>query len=86
MNRYGFIFCAVLVLGLSPTVRAALHGGTVYDTDRDIYWLANANLAATETFGVAGIHADGRMTWYTAQDWIVGMNTYDGGTGLAGLQ
>ncbi len=85
MNRYGIIFCAVLVLGLSPTARAELVGGTVYDPDRDIYWLVNANLAATQTFGVSGIEADGRMNWDMAQAWIAGMNAYDGGTGWLGF-
>ncbi len=38
-------------------------------------WLADANLAATETFGVSGINANGSMTWDTANIWIGGMNT-----------
>jgi hypothetical protein len=37
-------------------------------------WTADANLAATETFGVSGILADGRMDWNTAQEWIAAMN------------
>lgn len=51
-----------------------LSGSVVYEADRDISWLGNMNLAATQTFGVAGIEADGRMTWDTANLWIAAMN------------
>ncbi|MBK1633561.1 hypothetical protein CKO31_23005 [Thiohalocapsa halophila] len=37
-------------------------------------WTANANLAASETFGVSGINPIGNMTWDTAQAWIAAMN------------
>ncbi|MGO9445571.1 MAG: DUF1566 domain-containing protein [Thiobacillaceae bacterium] len=53
-------------------------GAGVYDTDRNITWLANANLAATDTFGVAGISANGSMaSWATAESWIAAMNAAD---------
>jgi hypothetical protein len=71
--------------------RAALTpGGTdyqaYYDDRLNITWLADANLAATNTFGVAGICLDnippcpsagplGSMDWYVAQDWIAAMNS-----------
>jgi hypothetical protein len=45
-----------------------------YDTVLDISWLANANLAQTNTFGVSGINANGRMEWDTANNWIAAMN------------
>ena len=56
-----------------------LNGEAVYDTDLDITWVANANLAASNQFGVtSGIiltgAAAGQMTWDTAQSWIAGMN------------
>jgi len=38
-------------------------------------WTADANLAATMTFGVTGINANGTMTWAKALEWIAGMNT-----------
>ena len=50
-------------------------GQTVYDSDLNTYWLSNANLAATSTFGVTRINASGSMTWDTAQTWIAAMNT-----------
>ena len=56
-----------------------------YDDVLDITWHGNANLAATETFGLtqstnvfpaAGeVGSTGRMNWFTANAWIAGMNT-----------
>jgi hypothetical protein len=54
-------------------------GGLIFDDDLNITWQANANLAATNTFGVSGIIASGTnigmMNWATAQSWIGAMNT-----------
>lgn len=49
--------------------------GMIYDTDLNITWLQDANLAASNTFGVSGIDPGGTMNWNTAQDWIAAMNT-----------
>lgn len=47
-----------------------------YDTVLDITWLANANLAQSNQFGVSGINlSNGRMEWATANNWIAAMNT-----------
>jgi hypothetical protein len=54
---------------------SALGGQVVNDTDLNITWLANANLADTQAFGVSGITADGSMNWNTAKLWIAAMNT-----------
>lgn len=69
--------CAALISsGANAALESRLGGLAVYDTDRNITWLANANLAVTETFGVSGINANnGTMNWYTAQSWIGAMNT-----------
>jgi hypothetical protein len=76
-----------------PSLMAVDHGLLVYDNDAvdlradgstgatGVYWLANANLAATETFGVQGINPDGSMTWQTALDWVAAMNNVDNGPG-----
>ena len=74
------IASAVLAAGLvSGSAHAALEsrldGLAVYDTDLNITWLANANLATTNTFGVPGVSGDGSMNWFTAQNWIGAMNT-----------
>lgn len=64
-------------MGFASTAPAALvpqlNGAVVYDTDRNITWLANANLAATNNFGVGGI-SGGTMDWNTAQNWVAAMN------------
>ncbi len=76
----GLIFSTALsALVLSSTaVQAALittdGSPFVYDDVLNITWLKNANLAATETFGVAGINSDGGMFWDTANAWIAAMN------------
>ncbi|WKZ13722.1 MAG: hypothetical protein QY320_07120 [Gammaproteobacteria bacterium] len=46
-----------------------------YDTVLDITWLADANLAQSNQFGVTGINlSNGRMEWGTANNWIAAMN------------
>jgi hypothetical protein len=70
---------AVALLAVTGLADAALQsrlaGQAYYDTDLNITWLANANLAVTNTFGVSGINANGTMDWNTAQAWIAAMNT-----------
>lgn len=78
--RVAGAFCAsVFALGLITSAEAALvsrlNGAAVYDTDFNITWLTDANLAASNTFGVSGINASGTMNWGTAQNWIGAMNT-----------
>lgn len=79
----GLVLCTAF-----PPAQAALIsrlGGTAYYDDQlDITWLTNANLSASETFGVAGISSGGLMNWNTAQDWIAAMNS-SGGTGYLGF-
>lgn len=60
--------------GANATLVSALGGQVVNDTDLNITWLANANLAASNTFGVGGINPAGSMTWNTAQSWINAMD------------
>lgn len=80
------ILAAAVALGTIPlSSQAALLGrdlngspGSIeayYDTALDITWLADANLAATNTFGVSGITGTGQMDWATANAWIAAMNT-----------
>lgn len=89
----------VVTMGIMSTADAALAtrlgGQAVYDTDRDITWIADANLALSNQFGLilSGSEFDdtantvgstGRMTWDNANAWITGMNA-DGGT-LTGVR
>ncbi len=78
--------CAYVLMLAAPTsVSAALvsrlGGQGVYDTVLNVTWLADASLAASNTFGVSGIGISegiipvGAMTWTTAQSWIGAMNT-----------
>jgi hypothetical protein len=74
------MLAAALSAGLfsAPGAHAALTltlgGQGVYDDHLNITWLRDANLAASNTFGVSGINANGSMTWNTAQSWIGAMN------------
>ena len=61
--------------GVNAALTSALGGQVVNDTEFGITWLADANLAASNTFGVTGINTNGTMNWNTAQSWIGGMNT-----------
>lgn len=64
-----------LASGAKAALVPAMGGQALNDTDLNVTWLANANLAATNTFGVSGIAANGSMTWSTAQSWVAAMNT-----------
>ena len=76
-NKVRWIF-SIFFFVLSSTAHAELQeraeGKAYYDTNLDITWLANAHLAATESFGVTGIRSSGNMTWYKAMEWIGEMN------------
>src|SRR5262249_41257061 len=56
---------------------------TVYDPVANVTWLANANLAATNTFGLPActepgpklcVNPDGAMNWNSASQFITNMN------------
>ena len=68
----------IMATGLSVPANAMLvdrGNGLIYDSDLDITWLQNANLAQTNTFGVPGILSSGEMNWSTAMDWVAAMNS-----------
>jgi hypothetical protein len=79
--------------GRAPATPGGTDYRAYYDTTTNLTWVADANLAATNTFGAAGIctdnitpcHGAGTMTWDIAQTWIVAMNAagYLGGRQLA---
>lgn len=84
--------CTGILVAASGPAQAALiasaDGQTVYDTDRNITWLSNANLAATNAFGLSYgvdygtdqygnqtiIYSDGSMTSAGALLWVNAMN------------
>jgi hypothetical protein len=68
------------LLGRLPATAGGSDYRAVYDTELDVTWLANGNLASTETFDVPDIgngsdFADGAMHWSTAHTWIDALNT-----------
>ena len=90
-----------LYLTILPASEAALvsrmGGLMVYDTELDITWLADANLAASEDFAIvrsstelpdpdnAPLGATGRMRRDTATAWLQNMNADNGGAGYLGF-
>jgi hypothetical protein len=77
----GLIPVVMVMFSVVSTANAALvsrlSGSAVYDDDLNVTWTGDANLAATNTFGVAGINANGTMNWATANSWITAMNNAD---------
>jgi len=69
---------------LAPAEARALGDKVVYDPAADVTWLADANLAAAERFGVAGIAPSGSMSHTTAEAWVDAMNKAEGGRGYLG--
>lgn len=63
---------AALLTIASSAASAALMdrgGGMIYDSQRNITWLANANYART-----SGFDADGLMNWSDAMQWAANLN------------
>ncbi len=74
----------VLLLACSSanaTLVSVSGGLAYYDTATNLTWVADANLAATNDFGVTGINSGGMMNWAAADAWIAGMNS----TGYLGV-
>jgi hypothetical protein len=71
------------LLALTAAAARPAASPTVYDGTLHVYWLADADLAKSMTFGVQGINADGSMDYSTAVAWVAAMNRYDG-TGYLG--
>lgn len=69
MNAMSNWCAALCMLALSATAQAALvdrGGGMIYDTTRNLTWLADMNYAFTSGYATA---QSGRMTWSTANVW-----------------
>jgi hypothetical protein len=70
--------------GTSSGLTARDSGQTVFDSRLSVTWLADANLAAKQTFGVTGINKTGSMDYATAIRWVSAMNALDHGVGYLG--
>ena len=91
MRKQALSLTLLAALALPGAAHAALlerlGGDAWYDDVLDITWLTNANLAASNQFGLtqsadvipgAGeVGLTGRMNWDTANAWIAGMNAAD---------
>lgn len=60
----GMILC-----GVADAALIDRGGGLIYDTDLDLTWVSDANLAMT-----SGFDSDGLMGWYQAASWIQSLN------------
>jgi len=63
---------AVVLVVLAGTAQAGLvnrNGGMIYDTTRNITWLADMNYAKTSGYTGNDVLVDGRMRWNAATAW-----------------
>jgi hypothetical protein len=86
---YALPMIAGKIAGTPPAAGTGLQvnpgGQTVYDPVMNVTWLANANLAATNTFGLPPcrdqgspkicVNQDGAMNWDSADQFVTNMNT-----------
>lgn len=69
--------CAWALAGSAQAALLDRGGGMIYDTTRDVTWLADMDLAFTSGYaaanvgrsGLAVIESDGQMNWYAAVAW-----------------
>jgi len=47
--------------------------GLIYDTDRDVTWVKNANFGMGSSYDALDGVSDGNMTWQNAQDWAASL-------------
>jgi Protein of unknown function (DUF1566) len=72
MKKLGLRVAAAALLVTATAAQAALvnrGGGMIYDSTRDITWLADMNYARTSGHTGAGVDATGRMDWDAANNW-----------------
>ena len=76
MSLLKSLVAAAAMLTLTGAAQAALvdrGGGMIYDTTRNITWLADMNYAQTSGHTGVGVNANGRMTWDAAMAWANGL-------------
>ena len=72
MKRLKTWAAAAAIVALSGAAQAALVnrvGGMIYDTTRNITWLADMSYAYTSGHTGTGVDANGQMTWAAATAW-----------------
>jgi uncharacterized protein (TIGR03437 family) len=101
---FNFMYVLPMIPGKLPGTPAATGQGlqvnpggqTVYDPETNVTWLANANMAATNTFGLPTctnentprlcVGQDGAMSWDSASQFITNMNNGAGYLGHTNWQ
>lgn len=77
-NLCNILFAGLFSIGIISTANATLvtrlGGLAVYDTERDITWLADANAAAGTSFDDGFNTTDGLMTWSSANAWAASLD------------
>jgi len=77
-----FVITIIFSFASNAALLSRLDGQAVYDTELNITWLTNANLAASNTFGISGVTTSGAMRWDTANQWIDAVNSDAGYLGF----
>ncbi len=72
----GFVLLSV-VCGSASAALIDRGGGLIYDNDRNITWLANANFGAGSGFDDGFSNTDGLMTWQSAVNWAADLSYFD---------
>ncbi len=72
--KLGLVLLLSLPAVSNATLLSRLGGQAVYDTDRNITWLADVNAAAGSVFDDGASATDGRMTWLSALDWAASLS------------
>lgn len=89
----GFALCTIFpplaestLFGRLPLSPGGNDYQAYYDDQLNITWLADANLVATNSFGIdpAEIFGAGKMRWEISQLWVANMNAH-AGTGYLGF-
>ncbi len=76
MKKLGLRVAAAALVVTAGAAQAALvsrGGGMIYDSTRDITWLADMNYANTSGYSGAGVDPTGKMTWVAAGIWANGL-------------
>lgn len=81
LRSWVFATAAVAMTGAAQAAFIDRGGGMIYDTTRNITWLADMNYAFTSGYAAANlggsgtdaIYADGRMGWGAANTWANGL-------------
>ena len=63
------IASAMVFLSTAEAALVVRSGGMIYDTTRNITWLADMNYAKTSGHSGVGVDAEGTMTWAAAGAW-----------------